>query len=105
MRSEQSKSPRLVASVAEMLCVVAISTAWITFLFLAVEAARDARNEPLSLPQLKPWFDEHPWLILIATPIVATTIAAAFFGLAQFLLPQSVCSHFVWRFPPKADKS
>lgn len=84
--------------------MVAISTAWIMFLFQAVEAARDARNEPLFLPKVKPWSDRHPWLILITTPIVATTIAAAFFGLARFVSPQSVCSHFVWRLPPKADK-
>jgi hypothetical protein len=101
MKSDRPESPRFVVSVAEILGVVAILSAFCAFLLPAVNAAREVKRLPLILPQLQPLHEDNPWLFVIGAPIVVTAIVAAFLGLARLLLPKTVRAHFAWRKAPE----
>lgn len=60
MKSTRPGSPRFVASVAEILIVVAILSACCAFLLPAMDAARGARRLPPILPQLRPLHEGNP---------------------------------------------
>lgn len=80
-----------------MLILVAIlSTLW-AFLLPAVNAARDARQLPPVLPQLRPLYEGNPWPFVIGTPIVVTTFVATLLGVVRFFLPKTLRRYFPWR--------
>jgi len=71
------------------------------FLFLGVNGAREREQLPLYLPQLKPLYEDHPWLFLAGSPIVVTAFVGAFLAIARVFLPKAVRAHFVWKKAPR----
>jgi len=105
MTSEPQKPRRFPLSVAEMLVVVAIlSTLW-AFLLPAVNAARDAKQRPLVLPELRRLYEPNPWPFLLGTPIVITSCIAIVLGIVRHVLPPTVRQYFPWTTPKRAPVS
>jgi len=107
VKNDRPESPHFIVSVAEILGLVAILSAFCAFLFPAVNAAREVQRLPLILPQLQPLHEDNPWPFVIGTPIVVTAIVATFLGIVRFFLPKTVRAHFSWKKAPasKSDKS
>lgn len=101
MTSDTPRPPRFTVSIAEMLVVAAIvSTLW-AFLLPAVNAARDLRQQPAILSQLKPLYEQNPWAFIIGTPIVVTACLAMLVLLLRYFLPVTIRKYFRWRAPQK----
>lgn len=95
--NDRGRQPRFSMSIGELLVVVAILSALFAILFPAVNAAREAQNQPLVFPSLEPLYAYNVWAFLFGFPAVTTSFVALVVLAIRSIIPVRFRRYFRWK--------
>lgn len=97
--TSNSKCPRVVLPISEMLIVCAVLSLLYAFVMPAVNIARERQHLPPVHAFLMPFYEtqQQLWCFIAAFPVITTSCLGTLVILMRLFLPPSVRARFPWR--------